>query len=105
MGLILEKLDGRSDVKLALDRWTLSYAESEVSYDESEESYDESEESYAELKESFAELKESYAEYEERTKWSSLGCGDSVLMLCECDADHQSARACLAQDEHSGLHP
>ena len=54
MGLILEKLDGRSDVKLALDRWTLSYAESEVSY--------------AELKESYAALKESYAEYEERTK-------------------------------------
>ena len=54
MGLILEKLDGRSDVKLALDRWTLSYAESEVSYDESEESY--------------AESEESYAEYEERTK-------------------------------------
>ena len=98
MGLILEKLDGRSDVKLALDRWTLSYAESEVSYDESEESF-------AELKESYAESEESYAEYEERTKWSSLGCGDSVLMLCECDADHQSARACLAQDEHSGLHP
>ena len=61
MGLILEKLDGRSDVKLALDRWTLSYAESEVSYDESEESY-------AELKESYAESEESYAEYEERTK-------------------------------------
>ena len=61
MGLILEKLDGRSDVKLALDRWTLSYAESEVSYAELKESYDESEESYA-------ESEESYAEYEERTK-------------------------------------